>query len=80
MYATKLFNQVYHLVSPSRGHTLCGLRISRVPLEAKMPGNLQLVAEAPPQKNVCKHCERIKGPTKENRVLRADATEYTDFM
>lgn len=60
MYATRLLNQIYHLVPAGNGHTLCGLRISRVPLNAKLPGNLQLVAEVPANKTVCKHCERIK--------------------
>jgi len=63
MYATKFLNQIYHLVPPSGAHTLCGLRISRIPLGAKLPGNLQLVAELPPDKTVCKHCERIKNQT-----------------
>jgi hypothetical protein len=63
MYATKLLNQVYHLVPPSGVHTLCGLRISRIPLSVKLPGNLQLVTEVPPDKTVCKHCERIKNQT-----------------
>ncbi|HXQ74291.1 MAG TPA: hypothetical protein VN844_27550 [Pyrinomonadaceae bacterium] len=63
MYATKLITDVYHLVLATRYHTLCGLRISRVPLGAKLPGNLQLVEEAPPKKTVCKHCERIRNHT-----------------
>jgi hypothetical protein len=59
MYATRLVNQIYHLVPPSAYHTLCGLRISRVPLGAKVPGNLQLMEKVPPSKIICKHCERI---------------------
>jgi len=59
MYATKLVNPIYHLVPPSAYQTLCGLRVSRVPLGAKVPGNLQLVERVPPSKIICKHCERI---------------------
>jgi len=61
MYATKLVNQVYHLVPPSGRHfTLCGLRVSRIPSGIKLAGNLQLVENVPPAKTICKHCERIK--------------------
>jgi hypothetical protein len=60
MYATKFVNQIYHLMPPNGNHTLCGLRVSRIPLGAKLPGNLQLVSEIPPSKTICKHCERIK--------------------
>jgi hypothetical protein len=60
MYATRLLNQIYHLVPNGGDHTLCGLRISRLPVGTKLPGNLQLVQEVPPNKTVCKHCERIK--------------------
>ncbi|HKV35241.1 MAG TPA: hypothetical protein VJP89_12980 [Pyrinomonadaceae bacterium] len=60
MYATKLLNSIYHLVQPGGNHTLCGLRISRIPLEAKLPGNLQLVESVPSNKTICKHCERLQ--------------------
>lgn len=60
MYATKLLNDIYHLVQPRGNHTLCGLRISRIPMGAKLPGNLQLVESLPPNKTICKHCERLQ--------------------
>jgi len=60
MYATKFLTQIYHLVQPGGNHTLCGLRVSRIPLGAKLPGNLQLVDEVPPSKTICKHCERLQ--------------------
>jgi len=60
MYATKLLNDIYHLMQPDGDHTLCGLRVSRIPMGAKLPGNLQLVEEVPQNKTVCKHCKRIK--------------------
>jgi hypothetical protein len=60
MYATKMVNQIYHLVPPNGNHTLCGLRVSRFYTPAKLPGNLQLVDKVPPSKIICKHCERIK--------------------
>jgi hypothetical protein len=60
MYATKFLTQIYHLVQPGGNHTLCGLRVSRVPLGAKLPGNLQLVDEVPGGKTICKHCERLQ--------------------
>jgi hypothetical protein len=60
MYATRLANQIYHLVPANAYHTLCGLRVSRLPLGAKLPGNLQLVEKVPASKNICKHCERIQ--------------------
>jgi hypothetical protein len=60
MYATKLLNDIYHLVEPGGRHTLCGLRISRIPMEAKLPGNLQLVESVPANKAICKHCERLQ--------------------
>ena len=65
MYATKLVNPIYHLVPDSGAETLCGLRISRLPLGAgaKLPGNLQLIEQRPPDKAICKHCERIKNQT-----------------
>jgi hypothetical protein len=63
MYATRLLNEIYHLVPASGDYTLCGLRISRVPLGAKMQGNLQRVEEVPQNKTVCKHCERINNQT-----------------
>ena len=59
MYATKFLTQIYHLVQPGGNHTLCGLRVSRVPMGAKLPGNLQLINEVPPGKAICKHCERL---------------------
>jgi hypothetical protein len=59
MYATRLLNRIYHLVPPSAYHTLCGLRVSRVPVGTKQPGNLQLVEKVPPSKIICKHCDRI---------------------
>ena len=60
MYATKFLTQIYHLVQPGGNHTLCGLRVSRVPMGAKLPGNLQLVQEVPNGKAICKHCERLQ--------------------
>ena len=60
MYATKLLNNIYHLVQPGGNHTLCGLRISRIPMGAKLPGNLQLVESVPSNKTICKHCERLQ--------------------
>jgi hypothetical protein len=63
MYATRPLNQVYHLILTGGYHTLCGLRVSRLPLGAKLPGNLHRVDEVPPDKTVCKHCERIKNQT-----------------
>jgi len=61
MYATKLVNQIYHLVPPkATAQTLCGLRVSRLPFGAKLAGNLQLVTEIPPSKSICKHCKRIR--------------------
>jgi hypothetical protein len=74
MYATKLVNQIYHLVTPGGNHTLCGLRVSKLPIGAKLPGNLQLVEKIPPSKTVCKHCERIENQTEiqnPGRPLRA---------
>lgn len=65
MYATKLVNQVYHLVTPRGNHTLCGLRVSRFPIGAKLPGNLQLVETVPPSKIICKHCDRIENHTEQ---------------
>jgi len=60
MYATRLLNQIYHLVSRSeRQQTLCGLRVSRIPSEVRLAGNLQLVDKVPTSKIICKHCERI---------------------
>lgn len=61
MYATRFVNRVYHLVLASGNHTLCGLRVSRLPSGAKLPGNLQLVEKVPLSKSICKHCERIRG-------------------
>lgn len=60
MYATKLLNNIYHLMQPGGSHTLCGLRVSRVPMGAKLPGNLQLVEKVPENKAICKHCERLQ--------------------
>jgi len=60
MYATKLLNQIYHLIQPGGNHTLCGLRVSRIPVGAKLPGNLQLVDKVPADKTICKHCERLQ--------------------
>ena len=60
MYATKLVNQIYHLVPTNGNYTLCGLRFSRLPFGAKLPANLQLVEKVPPSKTICKHCDRIK--------------------
>jgi len=60
MYATKLVNTIYHLVLGTGQHTLCGLRVSRIPLGARLQGNLQLVEKIPSSKNICKHCERIR--------------------
>jgi hypothetical protein len=60
MYATRLMNRIYHLVPPSTYYTLCGLRVSRIPLGARVPGNLQLVETVSSSKIICKHCERIR--------------------
>lgn len=60
MYATKLLNNIYHLMQPGGNHTLCGLRVSRVPMGAKLPGNLQLIEKVPENKVICKHCERLQ--------------------
>jgi hypothetical protein len=60
MYATRLMTEIFHLVQPSRQHTLCGLRISRVPSQRKA-NTLQLVNELPGNPTICKHCERING-------------------
>jgi hypothetical protein len=70
MYATRLANQIYHLVPANAYHTLCGLRISRIPLGAKLPGNLQLIEKVPASGIICKHCERIRDrPLDQSRDL-----------
>ena len=69
MYATRLVNRIYHLV-PRAYHTLCGLRISRIPLGSKLPGNLQLVEKVPPSQSICKHCERIRNRPDKPVVIR----------
>ena len=60
MYATRLMNDIYHLVQPGGRHTLCGLRISRVTSERKA-NMLQLVEDPEPDFTICKHCKRISG-------------------
>jgi len=67
MFATKLVNQIYHLVTPGGNHTLCGLRVSRLPIGAKLPGNLQLIEKVPPSKTICKHCERIENQAEQKK-------------
>ena len=59
MYATRLMTEIYHLLQPSRQHTLCGLRVSRITSERKA-NTLQLVSELPANLTICKHCERIR--------------------
>jgi len=60
MYATRLMTDIYHLVQPGGGHTLCGLRISRI-MSERRTNTLQLVPDVQPNLTICKHCERIRG-------------------
>ena len=60
MYAIRAVNEIYHVVTRGGQHTLCGLRVSRIKLDHN-GHSLQLVAEIPADKTMCKHCERIKG-------------------
>jgi hypothetical protein len=59
MYAIRPINEIYHLVTRGGQHTLCGLRVSRIASD-HMGSRLQLVHELPMDRNICKHCERIK--------------------
>jgi len=59
MYAIRPINDIYHLVTRGGQDTLCGLRVSRI--SSDRTGNrLQLVQQIPVERNICKHCERIK--------------------
>jgi len=66
MYATKLINEIYHLMPPNGNYTLCGLRVSRLSVDTRFAGYLQLVDKVPPGKTMCKHCERIRSQTEWN--------------
>lgn len=59
MYAVRPINEIYHLVTRGGQDTLCGLRVSRIASD-RTGNRLQLVNELPADKNICKHCERIK--------------------
>jgi hypothetical protein len=59
MYAVRPINEIYHLVTRGGQDTLCGLRVSRIATD-RTGNRLQLVNELPIDKNICKHCERIK--------------------
>ena len=59
MYAIRPINEIYHLVTRGGQDTLCGLKVSRIASD-RTGNRLQLVNELPHDKNICKHCERIK--------------------
>ena len=59
MYAIRPINEIYHLVTRGGHDTLCGLRVSRIASD-RTGNRLQLVAEVPAEKTICKHCERIR--------------------
>jgi hypothetical protein len=59
MYAVRALNEIYHLVTRGGQDTMCGLRVSRITSDGT--GNrLQIVRTLPADRNICKHCERIK--------------------
>ena len=70
MYATRLMNEIYHLIQPKGQHTLCGLRVSRVISERKT-NTLQLISELAPNLTICKHCQRIRGQDYHHLSLEA---------
>ena len=59
MYAIRPINEIYHLVTRGGQDTLCGLRVSRITFD-RTGNRLQLIYEMPADRNICKHCERIK--------------------
>jgi hypothetical protein len=59
MYAIRPINDIYHLVTRGGQDTLCGLRVSRITFD-RTGNRLQLVYEMPVDRNICKHCQRIK--------------------
>ena len=59
MFAIRPINEIYHLVTRGGQDTLCGLRVSRIAFD-RTGNRLQLVQELPPNRTICKHCERIR--------------------
>ena len=61
MYAIKDRSNIYHLMDNAT-HTLCGLRVTPIVLDAKRDVDvLHKVTEKPgPKWRICKHCEKLK--------------------
>ncbi len=61
LYATTSGSRVYHLVEGRGSYSLCGLRVTRLDGATQAKGGLlSLVSEKPENRDLCKHCQRLK--------------------
>jgi hypothetical protein len=61
MYAKSERSKIYHLLYSSFDYTLCGQKAKGVDLEGstQVPG-LRVVSEQPPNRMLCKQCEKME--------------------
>lgn len=61
MYAQSKRSKIYHLLYSTFDYTLCGQRARKVDLEGSTQGaGLRLVSEPPPNRMLCKQCEKME--------------------
>jgi hypothetical protein len=75
MYAQSKRSQIYHLLYSTFEYTLCGQKTKKVDLEGSAEGTgLRLVSEQPPNRMLCKQCDRMEQRTNGNVMTRTVGT------
>ena len=64
MYAKSKRSKIYHLLYSTFDYTLCGQKAKKLDLEGSIQGpGLRLVSEQPPNRMLCKQCEKMERRT-----------------
>lgn len=75
MYAQSKRSKIYHLLYSTFDYTLCGQKAKKVDLEGSTQGaGLRLVSEQPPNRILCKQCEKMKQRTNSNVMTKTVGT------
>jgi hypothetical protein len=66
MYAISGSSSVYHLLYPDQDYTLCGFRAEKHDAEIPAKATLHVVEVVPPNRELCKQCDKMNNRRKGN--------------
>jgi hypothetical protein len=66
MYAISGLSSIYHLLYPDQDYTLCGFRAEKHDAEIPAKATLHVVEFVPPNRELCKQCDKMNNRRKGN--------------